>query len=101
MSSYAVVWSESQEDVEAGKLEFEPTNLRFEGSCGSRGSHVHRVYYRDIDRVRIGHRAQERLYGRPALVLDLVVGGRLRIGSVDGVGTVAELADELTRLSAR
>ena len=41
----------------------------------------------------------ERLCGKPAVVVDLEEGGPLRIGSVDGVGTVSELADELTRLS--
>ncbi|HLX32733.1 MAG TPA: hypothetical protein VKR79_08185 [Gaiellaceae bacterium] len=101
MSSYAVLWSEPLQGVEAGKLELEPAGLRFEGSHGPRGACVHRIYYDDIDGVRVGYQAQERLAGRPALVLDLHSGGPLRIGAVDGVGTVSELADELTRLSAR
>ena len=101
MSSYAVLWSEPQHEVEAGKLELEPASLRFEGSRGRRGAHVHRVSYADIYGVRVGHGAQERLGGRPSLVLELAIGGPLRIGSVDCVGTVSELADELTRLSAR
>ncbi len=100
MSSYAVLWSEPQCGVEAGKLELEARSLRFEGSGGPRGARVHRVYYEDIDGVRIGHQPRERLHGRPAVVLDLVDGGPLRIGTVNGVGTVSELADELTRLSA-
>ncbi len=101
MSSYAVLWSEPRHEIEAGKLELEARSLRFEGSRGRRSARVHRVSYEDIDGVRIGHRKQERLGGRPAIVLDLAAGGPLRIGSVDGVGTVAELADELTRLSHR
>ena len=100
MSSYAVLWSEPRHDVEAGKLELEAQSLRFEGSRGPRSAHVHRVSYADIDGVRIGHGPQERLGGRPAVVLDLTAGGPLRIGTVDGVGTISELADELTRLSA-
>ena len=99
MSSYAVLWSEPRHEVEAGKLELEPGSLRFECSRGRRGARVHRVPYRDIDGVRIGHGAQERLCGRPALVIDRAVGGPVRIGAVDGLGMVAELADELTRLS--
>lgn len=98
MSCYAVLWSEPQRDVEAGRLELEGTSLRFEGSRGPRGARVQRVYYSDIDGVRVGHEARERLAGRPALVLDLADGGPLRIGSVEGPGTVSELADELTRL---
>jgi hypothetical protein len=95
MSSYAVVWSEPRSEAETGKLEFLPADLRFEGA------RVRRVPYREIEGVRVAYGAAERLYGRPALVLDLAAGGSLRIGSVDGVGTVSELADELTRLSAR
>ena len=93
MSSYAVLWSEPRCDLETGKLELEAESIRFEGS------HIHHVYYHDIEGVRIGHQVAERLRGRPAVVLDLHEGGPLRIGGVDGLGTVAELADELTRLS--
>ena len=95
MSSYAVLWSEARRGVETGKLELEPTSIRFEGV------NVYRVYYEDIEGVRIGHDARERLAGRPAVVVDLLEGGPLRIGSVNGLGTIAELADELTRLSVR
>jgi len=101
MSSYAVLWSEPWQEVEAGKLELETGGLRFEGSHGRLGAHVHRVGYREIDRVRIGLGAKERLRGRPSVVLDLATGGPLRIGLVDGPGLRAELADALTRLSAR
>jgi hypothetical protein len=95
MSSYAVLWSEPAGELETGKLELERESIRFEGS------HVHHVYYHDIEGVRIGHHAGERLRGRPAVVVDLHHGGPLRIGGIDGLGTVAELADELTRLSGR
>jgi hypothetical protein len=101
VSSYAVLWSEPPQEVEAGKLELEPAGLRFEGSRGRRPVHVHRVGYGEITRVRIGRRRQERLRGRPSVVLDLAAGGLLRIGLVDAPGVRAELADELTRLSRR
>ena len=99
MSSYAVVWNEPLCESETGKLELEPESIRFEGSHAGRHGCVHRVYYDDIACVRIGHHAGERLSGKPAVVVELEEGGSLRIGSVDGVSTVAELADELTRLS--
>jgi hypothetical protein len=101
MSSYAVLWSLPRRDVEAGKLELEPGGLRFEGSCNRRHAHVHRLGYGEIEGVRIGRREQERLSGRPSVVLDLAVGGPLRIWVVDGPGLRGELADELTRLSAK
>jgi hypothetical protein len=101
MSSYAALWSEPRKDVEAGKLELEPSGLRFEGSRGRRPTQIHHVGYGQIERVRIGHGVKDRLRGRPAVVLDLAVGGPLRIGIVDGPGSRSELADELTRLSKR
>ncbi len=101
MSGYAVLWSEPLCEPETGKLELESESIRFEGSHGGREGCVHRVYYDDIDGVRIGHHAGERLCGRPTIVVDLEEGGPLRIGCVGGLGAVAELADELTRLSGR
>lgn len=98
MSSYAVLWSEPLFEPETGKLELEPGSIRFEGSHG--GGCVHRIYYDNIEGIRIGYRQPERLAGRPAVVVDLGDGGPVRIGSVDGVGIVSELADELTRLSS-
>ena len=61
---------------------------------------VHRVYYEDIESVFVGRGNGDRLAGRPALVLDRAVGGRLRIGSVNGVGVLTELASRLGRLTA-
>jgi hypothetical protein len=101
MSSYAVLWSQPREEVEAGKLELDSDGLRFEGARGRQQAHVHRLGYDEIERVRIGLGTHERLRGRPAVVLDLAAGGSLRIGIVDGPGIRGELADELTRLSAR
>jgi hypothetical protein len=101
MSSYAVLWSDPRWEVESGKLELEPGGLRFEGSRSRRRANVRRLGYGEIERVRIGRREQERLCGRPSVVLDLAVGGPLRIGLVDGPGMRGELADEMTRLSPR
>ena len=101
MESIAVVWSESVGPVRAGKLVLETGALRFEGSGGRSGApFVHRVYYEDIESVCVGRENGDRLAGRPALVLDLAVGGRLRIGSVNGVGVLTELASRLGRLTA-
>lgn len=101
MTSYAVLWSEPEQPVRAGKLELEPTGLRFEGANGSRSSrHVHRIFYEDIESVHVGRSGRERLAGRPSLVLDLAVGGPLRIGSVQGVGVLSELSELLGHLTA-
>lgn len=101
MVSYAVLWSEPEQPVRAGKLELESNALRFEGSRGMRSSrHVHRVFYEDIESVHVGRSRFERLAGRPALVLRLAVGGPLRIGSVQGAGVLSELAEQLGHLTA-
>jgi hypothetical protein len=93
MSSYAVLWSEPSQHVEAGKLELGPAGLRFEGSCGQC------VDYDHIDGVRIGRQPQDRLAGQPTLVLDFAAGNPVRIASLDGAGTLSELAHELARLT--
>ena len=101
MESYAVLWSEPQQPVRAGKLELEPTGLRLEGSLGRRGARqVHRVFYEDIAAVHVGRDGGERLAGRPSLVIELAVGGPLRIGSVQGLGVLSELAERLGHLTA-
>lgn len=101
MESYAVLWSEATDGVQAGKLELEPNGLRFEGSrVPSSRPLVHRVFYEDIESVHVGRTVGERLGGRPALVLDLAVGGPLRIGAIDGLGILTELAERLGHLKA-
>lgn len=95
MESFAVLWSESDVPARAGKLVLEETALRFEGS-----GTVHRVFYEDIESIHVGRANGERLAGRPALVLQLAVGGPLRIGSLGGVGVLSELAERLGRLTA-
>jgi hypothetical protein len=101
MESFAVLWSEPDGDVEAGKLELEPNALRFEGSQPARTKpSVHRVFFEEIESVHVGREARERLAGRPSLVLDRAVGGALRIGSINGPGILTELAERLGRLTA-
>jgi hypothetical protein len=101
MQSYAVLWSDPDDPIEAGKLELEPNALRFEGSRGTRTvPHVHRIFYEDIESVHVGRAIRERLGGKPALVLELAVGGPLRIGSINGPGILTELAERLGRLTA-
>jgi hypothetical protein len=101
MESFAVIWSDSTGPIVAGKLVLEAAALRFEGPGGRNGSpFVHRVYYEDIESVYVGRDNGDRLAGRQSLVLELAVGGRLRIGSVNGVGVLTELASRLGHLTA-
>ena len=50
--------------------------------------------------MHVGRANRERLAGRPALVLDLAVGGPLRIGSLEGLGVLSELAERMGHLTA-
>ena len=95
MESFAVLWSESFHSPRPGKLELEPTGLHFEGPETNE-----RIYYEDIEAVHVARDRRERIGGRPALVLDLAVGGPLRIGSLGGIGILTELAERLGRLTA-
>ena len=95
MESFAVIWSASNRRPRVGKLDLEPAGLRFEGK------QTHRVSYGDIESVHIARDKAERIAGRPALVLDLAVGGPLRIGSVGGVGVLSELAERLSACARR
>jgi hypothetical protein len=95
MESFAVVWSEPDAVPSAGRLELQPSSLCFEGTRESR-----RVYYEDIEAVHVARNSAERLAGRPALVVELSAGGPVRIGSLDGIGVLTELAERLGRLTA-
>src|ERR1700758_4621013 len=95
MESFAVLWSESHLPARAGKLQLDASGLTFEGPHFD-----HHVYYEDIEAVHVARHPAERLAGRPALVIDLAVGGPLRIGSLEGVGVLSELAERLGHLTA-
>ena len=94
MESYPVIWSEFDDDVDAGTLELEATGILLEGA------HTHRVFYEDIESCHLSRGFPEQLRGRPTLVVDVAVGRPLRICSGNGPGALTELAERLERLTA-
>jgi hypothetical protein len=94
METFAVVWSESGRVPHVGKLELGSEGLRFGGR------RTRSVPYGEIASVRVARDENARIGGRPALVLDLVAGGSLRIASFAGIGVLSELAERLSYLSA-
>jgi hypothetical protein len=94
MESFAVLWSDSDNTPHVGKLELGDAGLRFDGH------QTHSVLYADIESVHVARDGKARIAGRPALVLDLAVGGSLRIASFAGVGVLTELAERLSFLAA-
>lgn len=96
-STYAVVWREATGPVYSGKLVLGLLAVELEGGA-PRGRHVlYRVFYDELTDVYVSRAGAERLDGRPALVLGRRTGSPLRIASVNGVGTIPELAEELAR----
>jgi len=94
METFAVLWSDSGRVPHVGKLELGLEGLRFDGR------RTRSVRYEDIEGVHVARDRNARIAGRPALVLDLAVGGSLRIASFAGVGVLSELAERLSYLSA-
>ncbi len=94
--TYAVVWQDAgalRAPLYAGKLELGEHRLRLEGTAAGR-SVQRTLEYEELGDVHMAG-ARERIAGRPTLVVEPTGGVPLRLGSVDGRGLLAELADEL------
>lgn len=91
--SYGIVWRDGDHPVTAGKLELLPTGLRLDGRSGTR-----EIPYRDLDGVRIGRSAVDRLDGRPSLVLDRRRGDRVTIATVAQSSVIGELVERISAL---
>jgi hypothetical protein len=91
---YAVVWQQDDGPRAAGRLELAGDALHFEGAAAAQDV-VADVPYADLRSANIGRGADERLDGRPALVLDRRSGGRIRVACVAQTMLLAELADHV------
>ncbi|HET8528816.1 MAG TPA: hypothetical protein VFL60_07890 [Gaiellaceae bacterium] len=89
MTSYTVIWNDAA-TAGVGRLELEPDGITFHGS-----GLEETVLFAEIEGVRVGRSDAERLAGRPSLVLDRRNAGPVRIGSLDGLGALNELASTL------
>jgi hypothetical protein len=98
VESYPVLWSEPDGLLVAGSLTPALDALRFEGARD--GRLVERtVSYRDLDGVRIGRTAADRLHGRPTLVVERRDGPELLVLPL-GAGLLLELAELVAELCA-
>jgi hypothetical protein len=88
---HPVLWSEDDGPTLAGKLELVAGVIRLEGANGDVVKLS--VPLEAITAARIGRAQPERLRGRPALVLGLRSGRRIRIATLSGFGALHELAD--------
>ena len=89
--SYAVVWSQDGGNPAAGRLELTCRSLQLVGRP------TRELRLAEMAGVHIERSAALRLAGRPTLVIETRDGGSLRIASLDGAGTLHELAERLQR----
>ena len=71
--SYGVVWRKGSGPLAAGKLELLPQGVRLEGLEGS-----FEIAYESLSGVRVGRATEERIDGRPSVVLERLAGIPLR-----------------------
>jgi hypothetical protein len=84
--SYAAYWNEGDGARYAGRLEFEPEGAALAGRAARGARRLFELLFDDIASVDYGHgRLRVGRRGQPDL----------EIGSVDGPGSVRELADRL------
>jgi hypothetical protein len=88
---YAVTWRPGAGAVHSGRLELAPDRLVL-----ANGSALDIVEYGELRGVRVGRTADERLAGRPTLVLDRRTGEPIRIAAVGQTGIISELAEHLS-----
>jgi len=99
--SYAVLWRGPEERVYAGKLEFHRASLRLEGVDPEGRVAIADTPYDELRGVQVTRRREDRLQGRPALVIERRDGSQLSIASVDSPGAMNELVDRLALLTTR
>jgi hypothetical protein len=92
--SYAVVWREDVGPVYAGRLDLSPCSLRLSGAASEVRSQQ-QLLYRDLADVHIERRPRARLAQLPTLVLECRDGSVVHLASVQGLGSLHELAEEI------
>ena len=96
-TTYGVVWREGHKPLARGKLELLPRAVRLDGMSGSEPA-SREIAYDYLSEIRIGRSAEERIDGRPCLVLEPRTGDTLAIASVAQSGVIAEIAERLAAL---
>ena len=95
--TYGIVWRRDGSSVARGRLELEGSALRLVGTDG-REVVTEEIRYEDLDRVHVGRRAEERIHGRPSLVLERLGREPISFTSITEPGVIGELTDRITAL---
>jgi hypothetical protein len=88
--TYAVLWSENGGPEFAGRLSLEPRGVALSGTAASCD-----VAFADLTDVYLERSVPQRHTRRPLLVLVTRAGGQVEIGSLQGLGALHELTDEV------
>jgi len=91
--SYAIAWQEPVGPLRSGKLELRAGGLRLEGRNGT-GPVATLIPYDQLLDLRAAP-GQERLGGRPTLVLGRRGAGDIRLASVGAPGVISEIVDQV------
>jgi hypothetical protein len=95
-TTYGVVWREGERPLARGKLQLLPRSVRLDGLAGSEPVALE-ISYADLDVVRTGRAARDRLNGHPTLVLERHDAKPVTIAAVTQAGVVAELTEHLAK----
>jgi hypothetical protein len=95
--TYGVVWQEGDLPLARGKLELLARSVRLDGVAGAQPIE-REIPYDSLAGVRVGRSSEDRIDGRPSLVLEPRAGQSISIASVAQPGVVAELAERLAAL---
>jgi hypothetical protein len=95
-TTYGVVWREGETPLARGKLELLALSVRLDGLAGSAPVTLE-IPYADLDVVRTGRAAGDRLNGRQTLVLERHYAEPVSIAAVTQSGVVAELTEHLAK----
>jgi hypothetical protein len=92
---YAVTWHEPRRAPYAGTLALGPTSLRFEGAARHGRTLGQTISFSDLVDVRIARGPQDRVAGRPVLVLERRSGPPVHVATLGDPGALHELAERL------
>lgn len=95
--TYGVVWRRGETPVARGRLELEGSALRLIG-MDAREVVTEEIRYEDIEGVHVGRRTDERIHGRPSLVIELPGREPISFTSITEPGVIGELTDRITAL---
>jgi hypothetical protein len=94
--TYSVLWREGNGPIYAGTAEPGARGLRFEGSCHGRNACLKTIRYEDLAGLRFTRGAQDCLYGKLTLMLQLDEGGAVGIASMNDVKVLRDLEEQIS-----